>query len=231
MSNNERIQKLISQAGVMSRRKAEEAIAAGRVKVNGKKAGIGQKASFNDSITIDGASITKQAHVYYIMNKPTKTITALSDDRGRKTVIDIMDIREYVFPIGRLDYDTTGVLLLTNDGDLANKLMHPSSEVIRIYRARLKEPLSKQELDFLNSDKVLLDNEKTTQRVEQVDTKTYLVSLHQGKYHHVKRLFELVNNKVLNLHRVDYGGIKVENMIKGSFRKLKPKEVKLLKQY
>ncbi len=226
----DRIQKLISQAGIMSRRKAEEAISQGRIKVNGKLAQIGESATFKDDIRIDGKPIIKQEHVYYIMNKPTKAITALSDDRGRQTVRDIMDINEYVFPIGRLDYNTTGVLLLTNDGELANKLMHPSSGILRTYRARLEKSLTEEQFKFLNSDKVKLDNQVSKQDVQQLDTKTYSVTLSQGKYHHVKRIFELVDNKVQGLHRMEFAGLTAAKIPKGQFRLLKSKEIKWLKQ-
>ncbi|MCP4337237.1 MAG: rRNA pseudouridine synthase [Mycoplasma sp.] len=230
MNNQERIQKLISQAGLMSRRKAEELIKQGKVKVNGSIAELGQKATFKDNIIVNGTPIFKQEHVYYVLNKPAKTITALSDDRGRQTVKDIMNIDKYVFPIGRLDFNTTGVLLLTNDGELANKLMHPSNEVIRTYRARLDSPLTLDDLKFLNSKDVKLDEEQSIQIVQHIEKKTYLVSLKQGKYHHVKRLFELVDRNVQGLHRIEFAGINVSKIPKGSFRKLKIKEVKHLKQ-
>ncbi|TCG11797.1 pseudouridine synthase [Mycoplasma marinum] len=230
MKNEQRIQKLISQAGVASRRKAEELIQQGKVVVNERVAKIGDKATFKDDILVNGIPLIKQQHIYFIMNKPLKTITSLSDDRERVTVVDLIKENAYVFPVGRLDYNTTGTLLLTNDGDLANKLMHPSSQIPRTYRARLERPLTDSELNFLNSDKVLLDGEKTEQVVQKVDAKAYMVSLTQGKYHHIKRMFELVGVRVQSLSRMEFAGLTCAGIKKGDYRQLRSKEIKWLKQ-
>ncbi|QZE12403.1 pseudouridine synthase [Mycoplasma sp. Ms02] len=226
--NTERLQKLLSQAGIASRREAENLIKAGRVKVNGKVAELGQKASFKDHISVDNVPINQENKVYYVLNKPEKTICSLKDNFNRTLVTELIPSRERIFPVGRLDYDTTGVLIMTNDGELSNKLIHPRYQILRKYRARLNEPLNKIELKRLNKP-VPIKNTMSIQTVEQLDTKTYLVSLRVGTYHHVKELFEYVNKKVINLKRVEFAGITVEKIPVGEHRRLSIKEVKNLK--
>ncbi|RTZ69292.1 MAG: rRNA pseudouridine synthase [Tenericutes bacterium] len=226
----ERLQKLLSQAGIASRRKSEELIKAGEVKVNGKIATLGDKATMKDEIVVKGQQIIKEEPVYYLLNKPEKTISSLRDPEGRALVVDLIDDSRHIYPVGRLDYNTTGTLILTNDGDLANKLAHPSNEIIRVYRARLDAPLTDKELRFLNSEHVKLDNKKVKQEVTQVDKKTYVVVLKVGSYHHVKKLFELVKRRVQGLTRIEFAGLThVGKLSRGQYRELSPKEVKRLK--
>ncbi|ADE19524.1 pseudouridine synthase [Mycoplasma crocodyli] len=223
----ERIQKLLSQAGIASRRSSEELIKKGLVKINDKVALVGQKASFNDKITVNGKEILQEKKVYYILNKPAKYVCTNKDNFDRKKVIDLLPNDVRIFPVGRLDYDTTGVLLLTNDGELSNKLIHPSFKILRKYRARLDEPLSRQDLNELNKDQII-NGKLSSQSVEQLDNKTYLVSLHQGTYHHVKELFSKVGRLVINLKRVEFAGLGVEKIPVGEFRSLTMKEIKSL---
>ncbi len=226
----ERLQKLLSQAGIASRRKSEELIKAGEVKVNGKIATLGDKATMKDEIVVKGQQIIKEEPVYYLLNKPEKTISSLRDPEGRALVVDLIDDSRHIYPVGRLDYNTTGTLILTNDGDLANKLAHPSNEIIRVYRARLDAPLTDKELRFLNSENVKLDNKKVKQEVTQVDKKTYVIVLKVGSYHHVKKLFELVGRRVQGLTRIEFAGLShVGKLSRGQYRELSPKEVKRLK--
>lgn len=227
----ERIQKILSQAGIASRRKAEELIQAGKVVVNGKVATLGDKATFNDDIYVNGRQIIgKEDYVYYLLNKPPKSISSVSDPEGRRTVIDLIDDDRKLFPVGRLDWETTGTLLITNDGEMSNKLIHPKHEIIRIYRVRTIQPLSEEDLAWLNSNDVFIKGKQTKQTVSKVDKKAYVVSLTQGSYHHVKRLFELVDNKVLKLTRIEFAGIShVDNLSLGEYRELTPKEIKWLK--
>ena len=228
----ERLQKILSQAGVASRRKAEELILEGRVVVNGKAATLGDKADFNDEIWVNGRQIFgKEEHVYYLLNKPPKAISSVSDPQGRRTVTDLIADKRKLFPVGRLDWETTGTLLITNDGELSNRLIHPKYEVIRVYRARLSRVMENKELDFLNSKDVMLNNKKTEQEVTRVDRKTYVVALKQGSYHHVKKLFELVDNEVIKLTRIEFAGIThVGELSLGQYRELKPSEIKHLKE-
>ena len=135
----ERLQKVIASSGVTSRRKAEELITAGKVKVNGEVVTeLGTKVTDKDRIEVDNVLISKEVKEYYLLNKPRGVVTTTSDDKGRKTVVDLIPTNARIYPVGRLDYDTTGVLLLTNDGDFANILMHPASEVEKVYMAKLK---------------------------------------------------------------------------------------------
>ncbi|MEA4134389.1 pseudouridine synthase [Mycoplasma sp. 2704] len=231
MEMQERLQKILSKAGVASRREAEQMILDGRISVNGYIAKLGDKASFNDEILVDGSPINgEEQKVYFVLNKPPKTVCTLKDNFNRAKVTDLIDTPYKIFPVGRLDYDTTGVLILTNDGDLANKLMHPSYEVVRVYRARLNEPLDKKELAKLNKP-VIINKKFSNQQVIHIESKSYFVVLTQGTYHHVKELFKLVDKEVINLKRVEYGGITVENIPVGKYRPLTIKEVKTLKAW
>ncbi|TDV23044.1 23S rRNA pseudouridine2605 synthase [Mycoplasmopsis mustelae] len=226
-----RLQKLLSQAGVASRREAEKLINDGHVKINGKIAKIGDKATFSDYILVKNKPIQQEEKVYYVLNKPTKTVSTFKDNFDRTTVVDLLDVPYRVFPVGRLDYDTTGVLIMTNDGDLTNKLLHPKYKIPRVYRARLNEKLKFKELKTLNSI-VKVNGVKSVQQVIPIgedSPKSYFVILTQGTYHHVKELFLTVNKTVINLKRVEYAGITVEKMRLGEYRKLTLKEVKMLK--
>ncbi|APJ38523.1 pseudouridine synthase [Mycoplasmopsis pullorum] len=225
---NERLQKLLSQAGIASRREAENIIKAGRVKVNGKVAQLGDKASFKDQILVDSKPIAREEKVYFVLNKPKNTICTLKDNFDRTLVTDLIDTPYKIFPVGRLDYDTTGVLLLTNDGDLSNKLTHPRYEIIRRYRVRLNTPLSDKELKLINQP-VPVNGTESIQSVYKLDTKSYLVSLTVGTYHHVKELFNYFDKTVVSLKRVEYAGITVEKIPEGEYRRLTIKEVKMLK--
>ncbi|WP_406613661.1 pseudouridine synthase [Mycoplasma corogypsi] len=227
----ERLQKILAKAGVGSRRFCEELIANGKVKVNGVVATLGTKATFDDKILINNKPIkTEEPKVYYVLNKPPKTVCTLKDNFNRTKVTDLIDTPYKIFPVGRLDYDTTGVLLLTNDGDLAYKLTHPKYQVIRNYRARLNEPLSKAELKILNGEVKVNDVISKQNVIPVPDTpKSYFVVLTVGTYHHVKKLFETVNKKVLDLKRVEYGGVTVKGIPLGEYRALNAKELKILR--
>ncbi|MFV8483891.1 pseudouridine synthase [Mycoplasma sp. Z473B] len=228
MVKEERIQKLLSQAGIASRREAESMILAGRVKLNGRLAKLGDKATFADTILVDNQPIQGQEEkVYFVLNKPPKTVCSLKDNFNRTIVTDLIDTPYRIFPVGRLDYDTTGVLILTNDGELASKLTHPSYGVIRVYRARLNEPLDKRQMAKLNKP-VMINGTWSKQDVIQADVKSYFVVLTQGTYHHVKELFKTVDRQVINLKRVEYGGITCKNIPVGMYRPLTIKEVKTL---
>ncbi|MGL4342972.1 MAG: pseudouridine synthase [Metamycoplasmataceae bacterium] len=230
MEEKIRVQKLISQAGIASRREAEKLILDKKVKINNKIALLGDRANWDDKINVNGILIQKKNELkYYLINKPKKTICTLKDTAGRTLITDLIDDKDYLFPVGRLDYNTTGVILITNDGDLSNKLTHPSFQIVRRYRARLDEKLNNKELSFLNSDKVIVNDKKSKQEVLFIESKTYLVTLYEGSYHHVKKIFETVNRKVIDLKRIEFAGLTPERLMIGQYRKLKSSEVRRLK--
>ncbi len=226
-----RVQKLIAQSGLMSRREVEKMISSGLVFVNGIKASLGDKASADDEIKVNGKilNLTKSpVFKYFLLNKPKNSITTSNDPKGRRTVIDLINTNERIVPVGRLDRNTTGVLLLTTDYELVNKLTHPKYEIERVYRARIDSPLTLKEFKELNAG-IEIDGKMSRQIVDQVDTKSYLVSLHVGSYHHVKKLFEKIGHKVLTLKRVSYANLTVDKLPEGMYRELTLKEVRNLK--
>lgn len=236
----ERLQKVMAEAGVASRRASEKLIATGHVQVNGQIVRtLGTKVSSRDKVEVDGVPLHREKHVYFLLNKPREVISSAHDEKGRRTVVDILrekGVDERIYPVGRLDYDTTGVLLLTNDGTLANKLMHPKFEVAKTYIAKVKGLVSNNDLKQLRLG-VKLDGRKTKpakSRLKQSDRvkKTSIVQLtiHEGHYHQVKRMLEAVGHPVIKLHRENYGFLNLQGVQPGEFRKLRPEEVKKLKQ-
>jgi 23S rRNA pseudouridine2605 synthase len=233
----ERLQKIIAQSGYCSRRKAEELIAAGKVQVNGTIVKtLGTKASYSDTITVNGQTIQKEEHVYYVLYKPEGYVSTTNDEKGRKTVIELVPSDKRVYPVGRLDYDTSGVLLLTNDGTFANHMMSPKYHVEKEYLVKVKGFLRKEESRTLARG-IKIDNYKTrpcqvwdVTYNKQNETSIATVIITEGKYHQVKRMFEAVNHPVLSLKRVRYGVVTLDGLRKGDVRRLKPYELKQLKQ-
>lgn len=234
----ERLQKVIAQAGVASRRKAEALIAEGRVTVNGKTVTeLGVKVTGNETIEVDGIPLDKEQPVYFLFYKPTGVISSVKDDKGRKVVTDFFpEIRERIFPVGRLDYDTSGALLLTNDGDLANKLMHPKYKIDKHYVAKVKGIVTKEDAKKLAKG-VQLEDGKTAPaqvKVESVDrkkgTSVVALTIHEGRNRQVRRMFEALGYEVQKLKRERYGFLDLKGMNPGDTRELKPYEVKQLKQ-
>ena len=228
----ERLQKVIAASGVTSRRKAEELITAGKVKVNGEVVTeLGTKVTDKDRIEVDNVLISKEVKEYYLLNKPRGVVTTTKDDKDRKTVVDLIPTSARIYPVGRLDYDTTGVLLLTNDGDFANILMHPASEVEKVYMAKLKGIIKGEHINALK-DGVKLDDQivkPSRVKLKKVDTKTNTcmvqITIHEGKNHQVKRMFEAVGFEVLKLKREREAFFDLKDLQSGEFRKLTPKEV------
>lgn len=227
----ERIQKLIAQAGITSRHQAEKLIQQGHVKVNNKIANLGDKATFEDQITVNDVVINKTKMVYFLINKPSKTLTSLKKQDDRGIITDFLPPNQYVFPVGRLDYNTSGTLILTNDGELAYRLTHPKYEIKRIYKVKLDRDLTSEEIKYLNSNNVIVDHQKSWQKITPLDSKTYQVILKQGLNHHVKKLFWLVNCEVRKLQRTQFANLShVNNLKPGQYRHLTNLEVKKLKQ-
>ncbi|MFA7561545.1 MAG: pseudouridine synthase [Candidatus Izemoplasmatales bacterium] len=231
----ERLQKILQKAGVASRRKAEDLIVQGRVKVNGVVVNrLGSKASFSDIIEVDNKKIKIEDRVYYLLYKPSGYISTTDDQFDRKAVVDLLDVNEQIFPIGRLDYDTTGVLILTNDGDFANMLMHPKYEIEKEYYVKITGLLRKESSHILNKG-LEVDGEKLkparVKNVKYDDKKenTFLnIIITEGKYHQVKKMFQVLGHEVLRLKRVRYGSITLDGLFEGQFRPLKPHEIKTL---
>ena len=228
----ERLQKVIAESGIASRRKAEELITKGLVKVNGEVVTeLGTKVSDKDEIQVNNGIIEKEVKEYYLLNKPRGVVTTTSDDKGRKTVIDIIPTKVRLYPVGRLDYDTTGVLLLTNDGEFTNILTHPNNEIDKVYIAKLKGIIKGEQIKQLENGVKLDDTVVKASRVKlkKVDQKTNTcmvqITIHEGKNHQVKRMFESVGYEVLKLKREKVAFFDLKNLQSGEFRKLTPKEV------
>lgn len=230
----ERLQKAIAESGLTSRRKAEELIVNGQVKVNGTTiTELGTKVSKKDIIEVNNQILTKEPKEYYLLNKPRGVITTTSDEKARKTVTDLIPTNARIYPVGRLDYDTTGVLLLTNDGDFANILMHPNNKIDKVYMAKLKGIIKGEEINKLKEGVVIDDgmNVKATRvKLKKVDSKTNTcmvqITIHDGKNHQVKKMFEQVGYEVLKLKREKEGIFDLKNLQSGEFRKLTAKEVR-----
>ena len=231
----ERLQKVIANSGYCSRRKAEELIKQGLVRVNGNTIyELGTKVNPNDTIEVEGHSLKQDSKVYYLLNKPRGVITSVSDDKGRKTVVDLIDTNTRIYPVGRLDYDTTGALILTNDGELANMIMHPKSNIDKVYIAKIKGLIGKKEINALERG-VIIDNVKTSRskaRIKKYDKKTDTsiveLTIHEGKNHQVKRMFESIGYEVLKLKRERIAFLDVNDLKSGEYRLLNIKEVKKL---
>lgn len=229
----ERLQKVIANSGYCSRRKAEELILEGKVLVNGNVVReLGTKVSHDDEIEVDGLSIKKDHNYeYYLLYKPRGVVTTTNDDKGRKTVVDLIDTTDRIYPVGRLDYDTTGVLLLTNDGVFANGLMHPANEIDKVYIAKVEGILSGYDVKRLKSG-IMIDGRKTAKchvKVRSIDKKknTCIVEMiiHEGRNHQVKKMIEAVGKKVIKLKRERFGIFDLSGLKASGYRRLTAKEV------
>lgn len=232
----ERLQKLIAESGYTSRRKAEELIKEGKVKVNGKIVKeLGTKASFGDEILVEGNLIEYEEKEYFLFYKPRGVLSTTKDDKGRKTVLDYFDdVEKRIYPVGRLDYDTTGILLLTNDGEFANLMMHPKNKIDKLYVAKVKGIVTKEEINTLKKG-VMLDNKKiypSRVKLKKLDknklTSIVEITVHDGVNHEVKRLMESINHEIIKLKREVYGFLTLDNLKSGEKRVLSKKEVKKL---
>lgn len=233
----ERLQKVIANSGYTSRRKAEKLILDGLVTVNGNVVKeLGVKVSRKDEITVEGQPLTKENLVYYLLYKPRGVLSAASDKLGRETVVDYLPmVKERIYPIGRLDYDTTGLILLTNDGDFANLMMHPSGEIDKTYVARLKGCIHPNALKRV-SNGVMIDGRMTHKAKTKVrkmdrktDSSTVEITIHEGRNHQVKKMFEAVGFPVKRLKRERFAFLTLDGLKTGEHRSLKPHEIKQLK--
>ncbi len=229
----ERLQKVLAQAGVGSRRKCEEIIKAGRVEVNGECiTELGVKVSPTDIIAVDGRAIKTENKVYLIFHKPKGVITSANDPEGRRTVMDyIKDVSERLYPVGRLDYDTEGLLLLTNDGEFANRLTHPKFHVPKTYHATVNGVPHGSLLEKL-AQGVMLDDGITAPAVVDYydigDTQKQSIisiTIHEGRNRQVRRMFDAINYPVVRLRRVQYGPLFLQGLPRGKSRPLTAKEI------
>lgn len=230
-----RLNKYLADCGVGSRRECDALIADGLVTVNGKTATLGQTVDDNAKVTVRGKRIGDKQKLYYIMlNKPKGCVTTVKDDLGRKTVMDfVSDIKARLYPVGRLDYDTEGLLILTNDGDLSNRLTHPRNEINKTYVCRISGILKENERATLEKG-VLIDGVKTAPAkvkiVEQDQHHTRCeVTIHEGRNHQVKKMFEAVGKEVEFLKRVAVGDLRLGGLKRGEYRFLNDYEVDYLK--
>lgn len=229
----ERLQKVIANSGYCSRRKAEELIKNGKVLVNGKKIEeLGFKVDGNDIITVENKSLKKENKEYILLYKPRGVVTTTSDEKGRKTVLDLIETNKRLYPVGRLDYDTSGLLLLTNDGELTNILIHPKNEIDKVYIAKINGIMNGFEIKTLEKG-VLIDGKKTAPckvkvRKKEKDSSIIELTIHEGKNHQVKKMFETIGFKVLKLKREKLAFLNLSGLKPGEYRYLSIKEVKML---
>ena len=234
-----RLNKYIAQAGVCSRRKADELIAEGRVKIDGAVVTeLGTRVSEGATVEVGGRVISPRNHYYLLLNKPGRTITTTSDEQDRDTVMDLLDGLPGkgdlgLFPVGRLDRDTTGVLLITNDGELANRLMHPRYETEKLYVVKTKEAVKPHEIDQLREGIALEDGLAKADRVAYVAPPNHHevgLQLHEGRNRQIRRMMEALGHEVAHLERVRYAGLTTEGLRRGKWRRLTPHEVKALRR-
>jgi len=232
-----RLNKFISDCGLASRRKSEEFITEGRVFVNGKQViNLSHKINpLTDQITIDGERIILKKKLYFLLNKPKGFITTTSDEKKRKTVVDLIKTKEKIFPVGRLDYDTTGVLLLTNDGEFTNLLTHPRNKVPREYYVTLDYPLEEDDKQKLLTGLRLEGKKGKFSKIiyaSGTNKNRVIVTAVEGRNRFVKRMFAALGYKVLNLDRISYAGVNAINIPVGSYRKMAYNEInEIVKKY
>ena len=233
-----RLQKYLAQCGVASRRSSEQLIRDGKVQVNGqtvREMGV-QIDESEDIVSVMGKKVVPEAEKHYLIyNKPIGEMTTVSDPEGRPTVMD--KFRDYpvrLFPVGRLDYDSEGLILLTNDGDLMNRLLHPSREVKKVYLVKASNQVSEEEIRRMRSG-VMLEGKMTSPaevrliRREAFDT-VLLVSIHEGRNRQVRKMLEAVGHQVISLKRVEFGPIALKDLPRGQWRRLTDQEIKRLKE-
>lgn len=228
-----RINKFLAQSGVASRREIDRMIERGEITINGKKASTGDKVSTNDIIEVKGKKInSKEKKVYFLLHKPQKVLSASKDDRGRKTVVDFIPSKERLFPIGRLDYNTEGAIILTNDGDIYNKVIHPKSEIYKEYFAIVRGKLEKNDVRILSTGVELEDGITLPAKVELLkstrDCSELKISIREGRNRQIRRMLEKIGHPVTYLKREKIGEITLGELEKGHYRELTKMELKYL---
>lgn len=232
-----RLQKYLADAGVASRRKCEELIAQGKVEIDGQVVTTqGTKVTGEERIKVDGREIRQeQRKVYILLNKPVGYISTAKDQFSRKTVLDLVDtVKERVYPVGRLDYDTSGLLLLTNDGALANKLTHPKHEIPKVYRTMIEGVLSEEDINSLQEGVTIEEYKTAPAKVQVIEAgkkeSIVEITIHEGRNRQVRKMFETLGYAVLRLKRVAIGPLAIEGIDEGKWRYLRKKEIDNLKK-
>ncbi len=232
-----RIQKIIADSGVCSRRKAEQLIAEGRVKINGRPVKVGDKCGYKDLVTIDGERIyvpRKKNFIYLMMNKPRGYVTTVSDELDRRCVMDLLEgVEERVYPVGRLDRNSEGLLLFTNDGEFANSIMHPSRHIAKTYRVTVRPDINDDQLVAL-SEGVDIDGRKTLPASVVVKEKqqgrvVILITIKEGRNRQIRKMCEAVGLEVARLRRISIGPLKLGMLKPGTFRELTGEELRALR--
>ena len=231
----ERLQKVIANSGICSRRKAEELISLGKVMVNGVViTELGTKVNEKDEIIVNGKILEKEEHVYFLLNKPRGVVTTASDDKNRTTVVDLINTDKRIYPVGRLDYDTTGALILTNDGEFANLMMHPKNEIDKVYLAKVEGIATGKQVKELEQG-IVIDNIKLSssrvkiKRINKEKEESFIeLTIHEGKNHQVKKMLASVGLNVIKLTRERIAFLTVDNLNSGEYRKLSNKEISQL---
>jgi 23S rRNA pseudouridine2605 synthase len=225
-----RLNAYLARTGVASRRKADELIKAGRVTVNGERGELNTFVAGRDRVEVDGRPVERQPLTYVLLHKPAGTVTTASDPQGRRTVLDLVDHEARVVPVGRLDADTTGALLLTNDGELAHRLAHPRYEVEKVYEAEVEGEPDEEALARLCAGLELDDGPTAPAEARRLGPGTIELSIHEGRKHQVKRMLAAVGHPVTRLHRSRYAGLTLDGLEPGGWRELGRAEVEGLRQ-
>ena len=232
----ERLQKVIAEAGITSRRKAEELILNGKVKVNGKVVKeLGTKVSFEDEIEVNGEPINKEEKVYYLFNKPKKVICSVSDPHNRITVNDYFrDINKRVFPVGRLDYETTGLIIMTNDGEFAQQMMHPSKHIEKTYEVEV-EGIFTEKMAIHLTNGIVIEGKKTLPAIVEIvstskrkNMSLLNITIFEGRNREIRKMMEYFNCDVKRLKRIQYGFLTLGKLKQGEYRKLRSYEIRKL---
>lgn len=230
MENPQRVQKLLAEAGVCSRRKAEELIERGRVHINGTVATLGAKATYADDVRVDGKKIFFTERLYFLFNKPRGYLTTVRDPKGRKTIMALLPKHTRLFAVGRLDFDTEGLLLITNDGDFSQSIAHPSKEIKKTYLAELNREIVPSDLNRLKKGIRLKETFVKDIHAKKTGERTVTVTLHVGQKHVVKEIFKAIGYKVVHLKRTHIGNLGLGDLAVGKYRSLSSEEIKKIYQ-
>jgi 23S rRNA pseudouridine2605 synthase len=224
-----RLAKYLAHSGVASRRRSEELVASGRVRVGGSVVtDPARDVDESSGVEVDGRVVAPEAREVWILNKPKGVVSTAREPGRRRAVVDLVDSRRRLYPVGRLDADSTGLILLTNDGELAERLMHPRHEVPRTYRVRLRRPAQPEQLRALRRGVELEDGPTGPAKVRKASARVFEITMHEGRNRQVRRMVEAAGNQVVDLQRVRFGPLTLEGLAEGDARRLRPAEISRL---